>query len=141
MTDIFNESISCKDCKVEMKQIIANKQGLELRAIQCPKCNKQIIHPADLNGLENFKNLRGKTYNVKLRVVGNSHAISIPKEIVEFMRHQEKMMDDMVRLCFEDMHRLSLNFGSNMENNFDSEEDEIKEIDNKIKSKNKWGYI
>ena len=27
------------------------------------------------------------------------------------MREQEKMMDDMVRLCFEDFGRLSLNFG------------------------------
>ncbi len=136
MTDIFNETILCKSCNITMKQIIVNKQGLELRAIQCPKCQKQIIHPADLNGFENFKNLKGKTYNVKLRVVGNSHAVSIPKEIVEFMRHQEKMMDDMVRLCFEDMHRLSLNFGSE-----ESEEDEDEQLNNRIKSKNKWRYI
>ena len=120
MVDIFNETISCKECKMEMKHIIANKNGFELRAIQCPKCRKQIIHPADINGLENFKNLKGKTYNVKLRVVGNSHAISIPKEIVEFMHQQERMMDDMVRLCFEDMHRLSLQFGS--ENDEDDED-------------------
>ena len=109
--DIFNETISCKSCNVIMKHVLIHKQGLELRAVQCPRCNKQIVHPADLNGLENFKNLKGKTYSVKLRVVGNSHAISIPKEIVEFMRHQEKMMDDMVRLCFEDMHSLNLRFG------------------------------
>ncbi len=113
--DIFNETISCKDCHLVMKHVLVNKQGFELRAVQCPKCNKQIIHPADMNGLENFKNLKGKTYNVKLRVVGNSHAVSIPKEIVEFMRHQEKMMDDMVRLCFEDMHSLSLKFGKEQE--------------------------
>lgn len=136
--DIFNETILCKSCNVKMKPTTANKQGLELRAIQCPKCNKQIIHPADLNGLEQFKDLKGKTYNVKLRLVGNSHAVSIPKEIVEFMRHQEKMMDDMVRLCFEDMHKLSLNFGSDLSNDF--EEDEDREIQNRIKSKNKWRY-
>ncbi len=113
--DIFNETILCKNCNVKMKSILVNRQGLELRAIQCQKCNKQIIHPADLNGLENFNNIKDKTYNVKLRVIGNSHAISIPKEIVEFMRHQEKMMDDMVRLCFEDMHSLSLKFGKEEE--------------------------
>ncbi len=110
MVDIFNETISCKNCKTEMKHIIVNKNSFELRAIHCPKCKKQIIHPADLNSAENFKNLKNKTYSVKLRLVGNSHAISIPKEIVEFMRHQERMMDDMVSLCFEDMHKLSLNF-------------------------------
>ena len=57
------------------------------------------------------KNLKGKTYNVKLRVVGNSHAISIPKEIVNFMKQQEEMMDDMVQLCFEDIRKLNLTFG------------------------------
>lgn len=93
-----------------MQKSVVNRNGLELRAITCNKCKSQIIHPADLNSAENFKNLKDKTYNVKLRVVGNSHAISIPKEIVEFIQHQEKMMDDMVRLCFEDMNKLSLRF-------------------------------
>ena len=46
-----------------------------------------------------------------MRLVGNSYAVSIPKEIVLFMRHQEKAMNDMVKLCFEDFGRLSLNFG------------------------------
>ena len=140
MADIFNETISCKNCRTEMKHVVVNKNGFELRAIQCPKCKKQIIHPADINGLENFKNLKGKTYNVKLRVVGNSHAISIPKEIVEFMRHQEKIMDDMVHLCFEDMHKLSLNFGKEeeddeTENQADSWKDKEQ---NYIKPKNRW---
>ena len=64
----------------------------------------------------NINNLKGKTYNVKLRMVGNSHAISIPKEIVNFIHEQEKMMDDMVRLCFEDMRKLSLVFGEDNSN-------------------------
>ena len=46
-----------------------------------------------------------------MRLVGNSYAVSIPKEIVSFMRDQERIMNDMVRLCFEDFGRLSLNFG------------------------------
>ena len=129
MADIFNETISCKECKTEMKHIIVNKNSFELRAIQCPKCKKQIVHPADINGLENFKNLKGKTYNVKLRLVGNSHAVSIPKEIVEFMHQQERMMDDMVHLCFEDMHKLSLNFGREEDKN-----------ENAHNSKNKWRF-
>lgn len=94
-----------------MEKTIVNKNGLELRAVSCKPCNQSIIHPADLNNMENFKNLKDKTYNVKLRIVGNSHAISIPKEIVEFIQHQEKIMDNMVKLCFEDMHKLSLRFG------------------------------
>lgn len=99
-----------------MQKIVVNKNGLELRAVACNKCKDQIIHPADLNSAANFKNLKDKTYNVKLRVIGNSHAISIPKEIVEFIQHQEKMMDNMVKLCFEDMDKLSLRFNNREDN-------------------------
>lgn len=112
-TDIFDTTILCNKCGKKMNHTIINKAGAQLRAVECPKCNDKIIHPSDLNSLEKFNNLKGKTYNVKLRVVGNSHAVSIPKEIVNFIRQQEKMMDDMVRLCFDDMHKLSLRFGHN----------------------------
>jgi hypothetical protein len=95
-----------------MKHIIVNKAGTQLRAVECPTCKDKIIHPADLNSFQKFDNLKGKTYNVKLRMVGNSHAISIPKEIVNFIQQQEKMMDDMVRLHFDDMKKLSLHFGN-----------------------------
>lgn len=115
MTDIFDAKISCKHCNNEMKQTIVEKNGLELRAVKCAECGDVIVHPADLNSMENFNNLRGKTFNVKLRIVGNSHAISIPKEIVTFINEQHRMMrremDDMVRLCFEDFDTLRLHFG------------------------------
>ena len=132
MADIFDNTILCKHCNRPMEKAIVNKQGFELRAVICRHCNQQIIHPADINGLENFKNLKGKTYNVKLRVIGNSHAISIPKEIVEFMRHQEKMMDDMVRLCFEDMHSLNLRFGKEQDEEYEDEKEK------NYNHKNKW---
>ena len=107
MTDIFDARIMCKNCGIEMKSGIVNKNGLELRAVICSKCGDKIIHPADLNGLEHFNNLKGKTFNVKLRMVGNSHAVSIPKEIVDFMnemhRKAQSQMDEMVKLCFEDL--------------------------------------
>jgi hypothetical protein len=111
MTDIFDATILCKTCDLKMEPIVVSKNGSQLRAIKCKKCNDQIIHPADVNCLDHYNNIKGKTYNVKLRVVGNSHAISIPKEIVNFMKEQEKIMDDMVRLSFDDMRRLSLKFG------------------------------
>jgi hypothetical protein len=98
-----------------MQPSIVNKQGFELRAVECPKCSDVIIHPADMNGFDQFRDLKGKTFNVKLRIVGNSHAISIPKEIIDFMEEQHRMMkktmDDMVGICFEDFDRLSLRFG------------------------------
>ena len=94
-----------------MDQVNTPKGGFKLRAVKCPKCSDEIIHPLDLANFEKYSNLKGKTYNVKLRVVGNSHAISIPKEIVDFIHKQERIMDDMVRLCFEDMKKISLMFG------------------------------
>jgi len=115
MTDIFDAKILCKKCNAEMKPGIVNRNGFELRAMECPNCGDRILHPADLNGLENFKDLKGKTFSVKLRMVGNSHAVSIPKEIIDFMERMHKQMrrqmDDMVSLCFEDFDRLSLRFG------------------------------
>lgn len=112
MADIFDNTILCKSCNNKMEKSLVIKNGFQLRTINCRTCKEQIIHPSDLNNMENFNNIKGKTYNVKLRIIGNSHAISIPKEIVEFMQDQEKVMDNMVRLCFEDIHRLSLNFGN-----------------------------
>lgn len=87
------------------------KNGAILRAVVCPQGHEKIIHPNDLAEHEKFISLKNKEFRVKMRLVGNSYAVSIPKEIVSFIREQEKIMDNMVRLCFEDFGRLSLNFG------------------------------
>src|SRR3989344_4090718 len=108
MTDIFDAKIVCKRCSVEMQPLEIEKSGVVMRAVQCPNCHDKIIHPSDIESFEQYNNLKGRTFTVKLRMVGNSHAISIPKEIVYFMndshRHMKRQMDDMVRLCFEDMN-------------------------------------
>ena len=109
-----------------MEKTLVSRAGSQLRAIECPKCKDIILHPSDLNSLQHFNNIKGKTFNVKLRVVGNSHAISIPKEIINFIKEQERAMDDMVKLCFRDMHRLNLIFGNNEEEN----EKELEEYEN-----------
>ncbi len=114
MKDLFDAKIVCKQCDVQMKPIYVEKSGFRLRAIHCPHCNDKIIHPGDLHDLEQYNGLRQKTFDVKLRMVGNSHAISIPKEIVDFINetHQRmhKQMSDMVRLGFEDFGKLSITF-------------------------------
>lgn len=120
MTDIFDAKIVCKNCNLEMKPTIVEKSGVELRAVKCINCGDRIVHPADIHSLEHYKDLKGKTFSVKLRVVGNSHAISIPKEIVNFINeiHKSTMkeMDDMVKLCFEDFRKLSIIFGEERRN-------------------------
>lgn len=114
MADIFDATISCPKCETKMQKGTVVKKGYKVRAVQCPKCGERIIHPSDLNNLNEYDSLRNKTYTVKLRVVGNSHTISIPKEILEFMEESEKrmqkQMSDMVRLAFEDFGRLRVEF-------------------------------
>ena len=111
MSDIFDNTILCKRCNLKMQKAKISKNGFLLRAMICPKCHEKIIHPVDGQEYAKFINLRNKDFRVKMRLVGNSYAVSIPKEIVLFMREQEKIMNDMVRLCFEESGRLSLNFG------------------------------
>ena len=112
--DIFDNKILCKKCECEMVPGNVLKNGFALRVVRCRECASIIVHPRDEVEYENFMNLRKKQFNVKMRFVGNSYAVSIPREIVNFMQDREKAMDDMVRLCFEEFGRISINFkGSN----------------------------
>lgn len=93
-----------------MQKARLSKDNFSFRTVICPLCKKKIIHPIDEQEYYKFKDLKNKEFKVKMRLVGNSYTVSIPKEIVSFMKEQEKIMDSMVRLYFEDMGRLSLNF-------------------------------
>ena len=108
--DIFDNKILCRKCNSVMQKAKVSKNGFIMRAMVCPKCGEKLLHPVDEQAYNRFINLKNKEFKVKMRLVGNSYAVSIPKEIVSFIRNQEKIMNDMVRLCFEEMGRLSLNF-------------------------------
>lgn len=110
MTDLFDNPILCKECRKIMDPIFVSKNGYDLRAIKCKKCGKTIFHPEDKQEYENYLRLKNKDFDVKMRMVGNSYAVSIPREIVNFMEEQEKILNKMVRLSFEDVDKLSLNF-------------------------------
>ena len=110
MQDIFDHTILCKKCGRKMEKASFIRNGFEIRALVCPLGHDKIIHPQDEEEYKKFKELKQKEFKVKMRIVGNSYAVSIPKEIVSFMQEQEKLMNDMVRLCFEESGRLSLNF-------------------------------
>ena len=99
-----------------MKPALVSKNGFNLRTIKCQKCGETIVHPSDKREYEEFMKLKEKEYNVKMRMVGNSYAVSIPREIVDFMRTQEQMINDMVKLNFEKAGRLSLMFNTSEEN-------------------------
>ena len=113
MEDIFENTIFCSKCNKKMKPSLLTKNGFNLRAIRCEDCGKSIIHPEDKHEYEEFMRLKQKEYNVKMRMVGNSYAVSIPREIVDFMQDQESVMTNMVRLCFEEAGKISLDFDSN----------------------------
>jgi len=123
MSDIFDNKILCKKCNTIMQKAKVAKNGFLFRAVVCQKCKEKIIHPVDEEKYNKYINLKNKDFRVKMRLVGNSYAVSIPKEIVSFMRAHEKIMDDMVKLCFEDLGRLSLNFNpeKNIKGVFDKE--------------------
>ena len=110
MLDIFDNTILCNKCDAKMKKSEISKNGFLLRFVVCPNCKEKLVHPVDEQEYNKFINLKNKEFRVKMRIVGNSYTVSIPKEIVSFIREQEKIMDDMVRLCFEEAGRLSLNF-------------------------------
>ncbi len=115
--DIFDNTILCKKCNIKMQKAKLLKNNFLFRALVCPKCGEKIIHPSDEQEYNKFVDLKNKEFQVKMRLVGNSYTVSIPKEIVCFMREQEKMMDDMVKLCFQDKGRLSLDFGKMKQEN------------------------
>ncbi|MBI4116214.1 hypothetical protein HY449_00545 [Candidatus Pacearchaeota archaeon] len=114
MADIFDNKILCGKCNAEMQKANISKNGFILRAVICERCNEKVLHPADVENYNKYINLKNKEFSVKMRLVGNSYAVSIPKEIVLFMNEQKKIMDEMVSLCFEEMGKLSLNFGENL---------------------------
>lgn len=112
MTDLFENKILCKKCNKQMKPELISKNGFNLRCLKCSKCGELIIHPVDGAEYDNFMRLKQKEFEVKMRMVGNSYAISIPREIVDFMKEQEKMINNMVRLSFQEAGRLSLMFNT-----------------------------
>jgi len=112
MADLFENTILCKKCNKAMKPALLSRNGFNLRAIKCDKCGEVIVHPADKREYEEFMGLKQKEFEVKMRMVGNSYAVSIPREIVDFMKDQENMINNMVRLSFDNANRLSLMFNT-----------------------------
>jgi len=115
MEDIFDNIILCSKCNKKMQSKLITRNSFNMRAVKCENCGKLIIHPEDKKEYEEFVRLKQKEYNVKMRMVGNSYAVSIPREIVDFMQDQESVINNMVKLCFEEAGRISLDFDSGNE--------------------------
>jgi len=125
MKDIFDATILCEKCNKKMQQGLVSKNGFNLRVLECKKCGEKILHPEDRREYEDFIRLKKKDFEVKMRMVGNSYAVSIPREIVDFMKEQERMVDNMVKLSFQKAGQLNLMF-----NTPESEYEELNEEKN-----------
>ncbi|MBS3100242.1 hypothetical protein J4463_03450 [Candidatus Pacearchaeota archaeon] len=112
--DIFENTILCKNCNVKMHRATLVKNGFQFRAIICTRCGEKILHPEDKAEYHHYLNLKNKSFSVKLRMVGNSYTVSIPREIVNFINEQNNIMDEIVRLNFDQMGKLSIIFDSIM---------------------------
>ncbi len=108
--DIFDNKILCGECGEEMVRDDFIKNGFVFRSLVCPSCGERLVHPLDEERYKKFNDLKKKQFSVKMRIVGNSYAISIPKEIVSFLKEQEKSFNDFVNLAFEDINKLAVYF-------------------------------
>ena len=110
MVDIFENTIICENCNKKTKKALTVKDGHKLRYWYCQKCNKKWFHPLDMQKYNDFQKIKNKQFRVKLRLVGNSYAVSIPREIIDFQNELNKQMNQMISLCLEEPEKLSLFF-------------------------------
>jgi len=114
MKDIFDGIILCQECRRQMKKGQVFKDGFRIRFAYCNNCNERLWHPGDISEYEHFKDLKRKEFKVKLRLVGNSYAVSIPREIINFIQDIErdfsKHAKEEVRLMMNELGRLSIIF-------------------------------
>lgn len=114
MKDIFETTMICEDCNQKTEKIITNKEGFQVRAWRCKGCQKLWPHPLDMQNYEEFQKLRNREFQVKLRLVGNSYTISIPREIIEFEEEMRREINDMIRLSMDSPEKVSIYFSGQL---------------------------
>ena len=109
MPDLFDNVILCRQCGKEMQKETIVKNGVSLRSAHCEKCHKREFHPLDLEKFREFQELKQRPFRVKLRMVGNSYAVSIPREIIDFFEDADRMFEE-VEMQFSEFDKLMLSF-------------------------------
>ena len=110
MKDIFDHKVMCNYCDIKTSKNFAIRDGFRLRVLECPKCRDIIYHPADMKEYKDYKKLKKQNFNVKLRMVGNSFCVSIPKELIDFHNEMEREFNNLVRLNLECPGKIGLFF-------------------------------
>ncbi len=109
MADLFDNVILCGQCGKEMFKDQIIKNGMRIRSAACEKCGKKEFHPLDLERYKEFQQIRQRPFRVKLRMVGNSYAVSIPREIIDFFSEAEKIAEE-VEMHISEFDKLMLIF-------------------------------
>tara|TARA_Y100000310_G_scaffold345673_1_gene468098 strand:+ start:2895 stop:3242 length:348 start_codon:yes stop_codon:yes gene_type:complete len=110
MNGIDKATILCDKCNVKAEKSTVNKNECTLRSWKCPSCNNEWVHPVDIREYEKFKQMHQKQFHVKLRIVGNSYAVSIPREIIDFQESMFEELNDIISMSLECPEKLSLFF-------------------------------
>ncbi|MEK6841052.1 MAG: hypothetical protein AABX45_00460 [Nanoarchaeota archaeon] len=108
MADIFETTVMCEDCNKKTTKHEIFRNGFKIRTWECPSCGKVWHHPADKQAYDDFQKLKEKEFQVKLRMVGNSYAISIPHEIIEFEEEFNRELNELISVSLEEPGKLSL---------------------------------
>lgn len=127
MADIFDHEVLCKKCNKKMRKLVVERSGFKIRALECPGCGQRTYHPTDMEEFNKYQQLQKQNFQVKLRKVGNSYTVSIPRELINFfeeaecedpfermhnsMKEQMERMSRMVTLALQEGNKLSLDFG------------------------------
>lgn len=109
MADLFDNIIICNNCGTRMSKCQTLKNRILIRTALCKKCGKKDFHPLDMEKYKQFQQLRQKPFRVKLRMVGNSYAVSIPREIIDFLGQPEKIAQE-VEMQFSELDKIMLSF-------------------------------
>ncbi len=107
--DLFQERILCNVCNIQMLPQTLSKEGFPIRALTCETCGKVHYHPGDIKDYEHFQTMKNRQFQVKLRMVGNSFCVSIPRELIAFNR-LENDIDKLVNLMLEAPNKIIIDF-------------------------------
>ncbi|MBI2971559.1 MAG: AbrB/MazE/SpoVT family DNA-binding domain-containing protein [Candidatus Aenigmarchaeota archaeon] len=84
---IYEDELEC-ECGGAMKPKLFNVEGFDVRGWQCLKCHR-IDYSDDMNVVLTIKKFKKKGALLKLRKVGETVVITIPKEIREALELKE----------------------------------------------------
>ncbi|QQG39188.1 MAG: hypothetical protein HYS32_01895 [Candidatus Woesearchaeota archaeon] len=110
MPDIFDTALVCEDCNKKTIKDKLVRDGFMIRMWICPSCEKKWLHPLDEENYKEFQKLKSKNFQVKLRLVGNSYTVSIPREIIEYQEEIDTELAKLINLSLDSPGKVTLVF-------------------------------